>query len=75
MIPWFGIMGPRGMSPEAINMISDGIYQTSQSDEFKKKLVTAGFSPYIIMGNKFSQMIKDEANTWSTLISSKKINF
>ena len=75
MIPWFGIMGPRGMSPEAINMIANGIVQTSQSEEFKKKLVTAGFTPFVITGNKFSQMIKDEAATWSTLITNKKINF
>lgn len=75
MIPWFGIMGPRGMSQETINMIANGILQSSQTDDFKKKLVAAGFSPFVITGNKFSQMIKDESNTWSNLISSKKINF
>jgi tripartite-type tricarboxylate transporter receptor subunit TctC len=75
MIPWFGIMGPRGMSQEAINMIANGIVQSTQSDdEFRKKLIAAGFSPYILTGAKFTQLIKDESNTWSTLIASKKIN-
>ena len=74
MIPWFGIMGPKGMSPETINLISNGIMQSSQSDDFKKKLSQAGFSPFIISGNKFSQVIKDELSTWSNLIATKKIN-
>ena len=74
MIPWFGIMGPKGMSPETVNLIVNGIVQSSQGDDFKKKLSAAGFSPYIISGNKFSQVIKDELSTWSNLIATKKIN-
>jgi tripartite-type tricarboxylate transporter receptor subunit TctC len=74
MIPWFGIMGPKGMSQESINMIANGIIQSYQGEEFKKKLSSAGFTPYVVSGNKFAQVIKEELNTWSTLIANKKIN-
>jgi tripartite-type tricarboxylate transporter receptor subunit TctC len=73
MIPWFGIMGPRGMSQESINTIANGILQSSQGEDFKKKLNSAGFSSYVISGNKFTQVIKDEMNIWSNLIANKKI--
>jgi len=73
ILPWFGIMGPRGMPPAVVNKIADAISKSFESDDFKKKLLEAGAVPLVLTGNNFSSMIKQETQVWSKLIDEKKI--
>lgn len=75
MLPWFAIMGPKGMSPEMVQLIANGIMQSTEPDDFRKKIIAVGSTPLLLTGNAFSDLIKNETNTWSKLIFEKKINF
>jgi tripartite-type tricarboxylate transporter receptor subunit TctC len=74
MLPWFAIMGPKGMSPETVQLLASSIMGSNESD-FRKKIYAAGSTPLLLTGTAFSDLIKNETNTWSKLIFDKKINF
>jgi tripartite-type tricarboxylate transporter receptor subunit TctC len=74
VLPWFGIMGPKGMPAALVSKIAEGISKSFESNEFKKKLSEAGAVPLVLTGSNFSDMIKQETQVWSKLIDEKKIS-
>lgn len=75
MLPWFAIMGPRGMSPEQVQMIANGIRQSSDIKDVKSKILAAGSTPLLLTEKAFDDLIKNEIKIWSKLINEKKLNF
>jgi len=75
VLPWFAIMGPKGMSPEMVQLIASAIMQSNDQTDFRKKIIAAGSTPLLLTGSAFSDLIKNETNAWSKLIFDKKINF
>jgi tripartite-type tricarboxylate transporter receptor subunit TctC len=73
LLPWFAIMGPRGMAPEVVQMIASAIARSAETDDFKKRVLAAGSSPLVLTGPAFSQMIRNESATWARLIADKKL--
>jgi len=74
ILPWFGIMGPRGISAASVNKIADAISKSFETDDFKKKLSEAGAVPLILTGSHFANMITLETQVWTKLINAKKIS-
>lgn len=73
LLPWFAIMGPRGMSPETVQMIASAIARSAETEDFKKRVAAAGSSPLVLTGPAFAQMIRAESATWAKLIADKKL--
>jgi tripartite-type tricarboxylate transporter receptor subunit TctC len=73
ILPWFAIMGPRGMAPEAVERIAASIRASADTDDFKKRLSAAGASPLVVSGPQFQKMIEAESRTWSRLIAEKNL--
>jgi tripartite-type tricarboxylate transporter receptor subunit TctC len=73
VLPWFAIMGPRGMAPEMVERIAAAIRASADTDDFKKRLSSAGASPLVLSGPDFSRMIDAESRTWSRLIRDKNL--
>jgi tripartite-type tricarboxylate transporter receptor subunit TctC len=73
ILPWFAIMGPRGMAPEAVERIAASIRASAGTDDFRKRLAAAGASPLVVSGPEFQKMIDTESRTWSRLIAEKNL--
>ena len=71
-LPWFAIMGPRGMTTETVQLVANSI-APGGDEELKRKITTAGSSPLLLTGAPFAQLIKNESAMWSKLITDKKI--
>ncbi|MBA2963514.1 MULTISPECIES: tripartite tricarboxylate transporter substrate-binding protein [Ramlibacter] len=73
ILPWFAIMGPRGMAPETVERIAAAVRAAAGTEDFKKRLSAAGASPLVVSGPEFTRMIDAESQTWSRLITEKKL--
>ena len=73
ILPWFAIMGPRGISQMNIQKIADAITKSFETEDFKKRLAEAGAVPLVLSGQNFTNMINTETAIWSKLIKEKNI--
>ncbi|MEI6769825.1 MAG: tripartite tricarboxylate transporter substrate binding protein [Betaproteobacteria bacterium] len=73
ILPWFAIMGPRGISAANGQKIADAITKSFETDDFKKRLAEAGAVPLVLSGQNFTNMINTETAIWSKLIKEKNI--
>ena len=73
ILPWFAIMGPRGISQANAQKIADAITKSFETDDFKKRLAEAGAVPLVLSGQNFTNMINTETAIWSKLIKEKNI--
>ena len=73
ILPWFAIMGPRGISQANAQKIADAITKSFETDDFKKRLAEAGAVPLVLNGQNFTNMINTETAIWSKLIKEKNI--
>jgi tripartite-type tricarboxylate transporter receptor subunit TctC len=53
MLPWFAIMGPKGMSPEMVQILANGIMQSNEQNDLRKKITVAGSTPLLLNGYGF----------------------
>lgn len=73
ILPWFGLMAPRGISSETKTMLVMAVTRAFDTDEMKARLHSAGDTRWVLSGPDFQQMIKMESDTWRKLIMEKKI--
>jgi len=74
ILPWFAIMGPRGISQANISRIAESISKSFETEDFKKRLTEAGAVPLVLSGQNFTNMINAETAIWSKLIKEKNIS-
>ena len=74
ILPWFAIMGPRGISQTNISRIAESISKSFETEDYKKRLTEAGAVPLVLSGQNFTNMINAETAIWSKLIKEKNIS-
>jgi hypothetical protein len=73
ILPWFAIMGPKGISQANAQKIAEAISKSFETEDFKKRLAEAGAVPLVLSGQSFTNMINSETAIWSKLIKEKNI--
>ena len=73
ILPWFGVMGPPGMSPETKSELAAALERALSTDKVKARLLSVGATPSPLSGPKFLHMIQTESDTWRKLIAEKKM--
>ena len=73
ILPWFAIMGPKGIPQASAQKIAEAISKSFETEEFKKRLAEAGAVPLVLSGQSFTNMINSETAIWSKLIKEKNI--
>ena len=71
--PWFGLMAPTGIPQDAKAMIENAAKHALETDEVKQKLHKAGFTPWVLVGEHFAQMINHESGIWKKLIRDRNL--
>ena len=74
LLPWFGIMGPPGISAETKSVIAAAVARAFETDEMKARLLSAGATAWVLSGPEFQQMIQHEGDAWRKLITEKKLS-
>ena len=70
---WFGVYGPRGLSPEVLAKIEAAVNQTLQDGDVKERLAKLGIEPVGGSPQQFSQMVAADAAKWKKIIAERQI--
>ena len=65
---WFGIGGPKGMSPEVINKIHESVIEAIRAPEVMKQYASQGIELRVLPPPQFSQFWRDEAPKWARAV-------
>ncbi|MDB5946224.1 MAG: tctC [Ramlibacter sp.] len=70
---WFGIYGPRGMSPEVVARINNAFRQALQEPELLKRLSALGATPTGGTPRQLADMVAADTARWAKLIRDRHI--
>ena len=74
ILPWFGLMAPRGISPETKDALATAVTRAFDTDEMKARLISAGDTRWVLSGQEFQKMIQTESDTWRKLVMEKNMS-
>ena len=69
---WYGVVGPRGMSPDVILRLNEAIRRVQADPQTREKLARLGATPVSQTQADFAAMIRSEVAKWSEVV--KKAN-
>jgi len=73
-VTWFGIYGPKGMSPELVSRLNAEFNQAMQSSEVQERLARLGAEPVTgASPEQFAATVKADSARWARLIKDRKI--
>ena len=72
-LTWNALMGPRNMPPEVVGAIRSSVSAALNSEEVRKKLLSAGITPWLISVEEFTGAVNSERERWRKLILEKRI--
>ena len=71
---WFGVFGPRNMSPEATQRLNTEINAVLKSPEFQERLRTLGYDAAGGTPADFAKVVANDTAKWARLIRERRIS-
>jgi tripartite-type tricarboxylate transporter receptor subunit TctC len=71
---WFGVFGPRGLSPEITTRLNTEINAVLKMPEFVERLRTLGYDGAGGTPQKFAQVVAADAAKWARLVRERRIS-
>lgn len=71
--PWFALYGPANMSQGVVKNLNEAFAKALESDEVKKVLQDAGFSPKASSPQELQDLSASEYERWGTIVKSAKL--
>ncbi|MDB5751830.1 MAG: tctC [Ramlibacter sp.] len=72
-VTWFGLYGPKGVSPEIVNRLSSAINQSLQDADVKDRLARLGIEPAGGTPAQFAAMANADRAKWKKIIDERKL--
>ena len=66
--PWYGLEGPKGLSPEIVAQMNAAVVEILKSPSTKEKLAGAGITPSWSTPEAFEKMVKAEVEKWRPVV-------
>ncbi|MFD1840567.1 Bug family tripartite tricarboxylate transporter substrate binding protein [Paracidovorax cattleyae] len=73
VMPWFGVLGPRGLPDGVTAKLHDAITAELRKPDFRTAMDAIGAAPEGQGPAEFSRMLKDEVATWSSVARKAQI--
>jgi tripartite-type tricarboxylate transporter receptor subunit TctC len=65
---WFGIVGPKDMPKDRIEILNKAVNKVLSTDKMKAKLAELGGEPMIVTPAQFGDIIKSETEKWKKVV-------
>lgn len=65
---WFGILGPKGMSPDEVSRINSDIRAAMEDPEFSEQLTERGMIVSVGTPSDFNDLIRGEIEKWRLIV-------
>lgn len=72
-VSWFGIYGPRGMSPELTQRVHAAVSKVIEAPEMLEKLKTMGLEPGRGTAADFAAMVATDSARWGRVVKERNI--
>jgi tripartite-type tricarboxylate transporter receptor subunit TctC len=72
-VTWFGLYGPKGLSPEIVQKIDTAVNEALKSPEVKARLAKVGIEPAGGTTQQFVTMVAADRARWHKLITDRHI--
>jgi tripartite-type tricarboxylate transporter receptor subunit TctC len=73
ILPWFGLFAVQGTPQPLASALAGQVRDVMNREEIRKRFAAAGFTPWFLAGEDFSQMIQQESETWKRLINARNL--
>jgi len=73
VLSWFGLYGPKGMSPELAKRINSEVLKTLQSPEMVARFASMGIDAGRLSPTEFGAMVKADSARWGKLAKDRNI--
>ena len=73
VVSWFGLYGPRGMSPELTKRIHDEVAKVIQSPEMVQRFKGMALEPGRGSSGDFAAMVANDSARWGRLVKERNI--
>jgi tripartite-type tricarboxylate transporter receptor subunit TctC len=70
---WFGLYGPKGLSPEIVTKLNASVNKIMKQEELLSRLVQLGIQPSTGSTDEFIKMVKADSQKWKSLIRDRKL--
>lgn len=70
---WFGLYGPRGVSPELTKRIHDEVFKVIQSPEMIQRFQSLAIEPGRGSSADFAAMVASDSARWGRLVKERNI--
>lgn len=70
---WFGISGPKGVSPAVIRRIESAMAEVMKDADFRRQLSAVGMSPMGAPQAEFNRFLEEENRKWTPIIQGANI--
>jgi tripartite-type tricarboxylate transporter receptor subunit TctC len=68
--PWFGLFGPKGMSPAVVRQINDDVNKILQEKDTLVKFAALGAEPYESTPQAFGAVLHADIQRWAAVVKS-----
>jgi tripartite-type tricarboxylate transporter receptor subunit TctC len=70
---WFGVFGPKGMAPDAVQRLNTEINVVLKTSEFRERLRTLGYEAAGGTPADFARIMAEDSDKWARLIKERRI--
>jgi tripartite-type tricarboxylate transporter receptor subunit TctC len=68
VVGFYGILAPKGTSPEAVNKLSQAFKETLDSPEIQRRMIDQGADPAYLNAEQFSKFLATEMPRWAKAV-------
>ena len=70
---WTGILAPRNTRQETAKALASAVLHAVEQKDTNAKLLSAGMTPWVVMGDEFERSIRSESEHFKKIITEKNI--
>jgi tripartite-type tricarboxylate transporter receptor subunit TctC len=67
---WFGLVAPKGLSPEVLTRLNSGLQKTLANQDLRKQLISLGSDVFPGTPADFTKLLQQDTAKWSALVKS-----
>ncbi len=74
VLQWYGVSGPKGMQPNAVNTLNDSLNTVLKKPELEKRLQVEAILPMPMSPQEFGEYVKKDLERWKAVARKQNIH-
>jgi tripartite-type tricarboxylate transporter receptor subunit TctC len=67
-VTYNGLLGPKGIPQEAVDVLSRELVAAGKSDDYKKRFTNVGLEPLLTSSDEFTKIFARDAAIWNGIM-------